>query len=68
MLGCGGGRGDVGRGIRGGAGKCVEESYFTESYSNPAPVYVKNQNSYSCFHSCYSKNFANFAITMLSKL
>ena len=32
-------------------------SKITESYSNPAPVYVKNQNSKSCFHSCYSKNF-----------
>ena len=32
-------------------------SKITESYSNPAPVYVKNQNSNSCFHSCYSKNF-----------
>ena len=32
-------------------------SKITESYSNPAPVYVKNQNSNTCFHSCYSKNF-----------
>ena len=30
-------------------------SKITESYSNPAPVYVKNQNSNSCFYSCYSE-------------
>ena len=46
-------------------------SRITKSYSNPAPVYAKNQNSNSCFHSCYSEYFwffTNFTITKLFKL
>ena len=44
-------------------------SKITESYSNPASVYVKNQNSKVCFHSSVTREyFTNFNHNIIQTL